>query len=110
MMSNEQFTSKHELSINSYKLTRESKASDKGKRSLSSKERRKDMLGRILTPHEKRVISLRFGIGTDNTLTLQEVGKSMGLTRERIRQIEQKALTKLREHPSLKFLKDYLEE
>ena len=108
MMSNEQFTSKHELSINSYKLTRESKASDKGKRSLSSKERRKDMLGRILTPHEKRVISLRFGIGTDNTLTLEEVGKSMGLTRERIRQIEQKALKKLQGHPRLQFMRDYL--
>ena len=109
MMSNEQWASQHELAINSYKLTKESRSSNKDKGRLSAKERRKDMLGRILTPHEKRVISLRFGIGTDNTLTLEEVGKSMGLTRERIRQIEQKALNKLRDHPSLKFLKDYLD-
>tara|TARA_B100000809_G_C14713854_1_gene378822 strand:- start:185 stop:514 length:330 start_codon:yes stop_codon:yes gene_type:complete len=109
MMSNEQCASQHELAINSYKLTKESRSSNKDNGRLSAKERRKDMLGRILTPHEKRVISLRFGIGTDNTLTLEEVGKSMGLTRERIRQIEQKALNKLRDHPSLKFLKDYLD-
>ena len=108
-MSNEQWVSQHELAINSYKLTKESRSSNKDNGRLSAKERRKDMLGRILTPHEKRVISFRFGIGTANTLTLEEVGKSMGLTRERIRQIEQKALNKLRDHPSLKFLKDYLD-
>ena len=108
-MSNEQWASQYELAIDSYKLTKESRLSHTDKGRLSAKERRKDILGRILTPHEKRVIALRFGIGTDKTLTLEEVGKSMGLTRERIRQIEQKALTKLREHPSLKFLKDYLD-
>ena len=107
-MSNEQWASQHELAINSYKLTKESRSSNKDKGGLSAKERRKDMLGRILTPHEKRVISLRFGIGTDNTLTLEEVGKSMGLTRERIRQIEQKALKKLQGHPRLQFMRDHL--
>ena len=109
MISNEQWASQHELTIDAHKLSCESRVGNKDKTCLSAKEKRKDMLGRILTPHEKRVISLRFGIGTDNTLTLEEVGKSMGLTRERIRQIEQKALKKLREHPSLKFLKDYLD-
>ena len=61
-MSNEQWASQHELAINSYKLTKESRLSNTDKGRLSAKERRKDMLGRILTSHEKRVISLRFGI------------------------------------------------
>ncbi len=67
-------------------------------------------LGRILNSQEKKVIALRFGIPDDNNMTLEQVGKNLGLTRERVRQIEQKALKKLRGHPSLKFLKDYLDE
>jgi RNA polymerase primary sigma factor len=74
----------------------------------SAKEKHSIMLNRILTLREKRVISLRFGFGTGNALTLDQVGKSMSLTRERIRQIEAKALNKLRSHPRLKFMKDYL--
>ena len=75
---------------------------------LTAKEKHADMLGKILTQREKRVISLRFGFNTRNALTLDQVGKSMGLTRERIRQIETKALNKLRSHPRLKFMNDYL--
>lgn len=52
-----------------------------------------------LTEKEKDVMRLRFGIGTDNPLTLEEVGERYNVTRERIRQIENRALKKLR-HPS----------
>ncbi len=62
-----------------------------------------------LTEREKRVLELRFGIEDGRPRTLEEVGKEFGVTRERIRQIEAKALRKLR-HPSRsKKLKDYLE-
>ena len=62
-----------------------------------------------LTEREKRVLELRFGIEDGRPRTLEEVGKEFGVTRERIRQIEAKALRKLR-HPSRsKKLKDYLD-
>ena len=62
-----------------------------------------------LTPREKKVLELRFGIVDGRTRTLEEVGKEFNVTRERIRQIEAKALRKLR-HPSRsKKLKDYLD-
>ena len=60
-----------------------------------------------LTPRERRVLQLRFGLIDGHQRTLEEVGKRFGVTRERIRQIEAKALRKLR-HPSRgKALKDY---
>ena len=52
-----------------------------------------------LTPREEKVLRKRFGIGMDNEHTLEEVGQGFEVTRERIRQIEAKALRKLR-HPS----------
>ncbi len=62
-----------------------------------------------LTHREKKVLELRFGLGDGRTRTLEEVGRYFGVTRERIRQIEAKALRKLR-HPSRsKKLKDFLE-
>ncbi|MCI7468524.1 MAG: RNA polymerase sigma factor RpoD [Lachnospiraceae bacterium] len=62
-----------------------------------------------LTPREKKVLILRFGLKDGRARTLEEVGKEFNVTRERIRQIEAKALRKLR-HPSRsKKLKDYLE-
>mgnify|MGYP006277381123 FL=1 len=62
-----------------------------------------------LTDREKRVLELRFGVEDGRSRTLEEVGKEFGVTRERIRQIEAKALRKLR-HPSRsKKLKDYLD-
>ena len=62
-----------------------------------------------LTPREEKVLKLRFGIEDGRTRTLEEVGKEFNVTRERIRQIEAKALRKLR-HPSRsKRLKDFLD-
>ena len=52
-----------------------------------------------LTPRERRVVELRFGLDGDKLYTLSEIGAELGVTRERIRQIETKALRKLR-HPS----------
>jgi RNA polymerase primary sigma factor len=62
-----------------------------------------------LTPREEKVLRLRFGLDDGRARTLEEVGQVFGVTRERIRQIEAKALRKLR-HPSRsKKLKDFLE-
>ena len=62
-----------------------------------------------LTEREQKVIRLRYGLGDGRPRTLEEVGKEFHVTRERIRQIEAKALRKLR-HPSRsRVLKDYLE-
>ena len=62
-----------------------------------------------LRPRERRVLLLRFGLIDGHQRTLEEVGKRFGVTRERIRQIEAKALRKLR-HPSRsKKLRDYVE-
>jgi RNA polymerase sigma factor (sigma-70 family) len=64
----------------------------------------KKVLG-TLTPKEEKVIRMRFGIGVDRDHTLEEVGRHLTITRERVRQIEAKALRKLK-HPSrLKALK-----
>lgn len=64
---------------------------------------------KTLTPREEKVLSLRFGLADGNPKTLEEVGKEFNVTRERIRQIEAKALRKLR-HPSRsKKLKDFLD-
>jgi len=72
------------------------------------KEQIEEVLGTI-TPRERRVIQLRFGLEDGRARTLEEVGKEFNVTRERIRQIEAKALRKLR-HPSRsRKLKDYVE-
>ena len=72
------------------------------------KEQLADVL-KTLTPREEKVLSLRFGLEDGNPKTLEEVGKEFNVTRERIRQIEAKALRKLR-HPSRsKKLKDFLD-
>ncbi len=72
------------------------------------KEQIEDVLT-TLTPREKRVLELRFGLEDGRSRTLEEVGVEFNVTRERIRQIEAKALRKLR-HPSRsRKLKDYLE-
>ena len=73
------------------------------------KEQLEDVLD-TLTDREENVLRLRFGLDDGRTRTLEEVGKVFGVTRERIRQIEAKALRKLR-HPSRsKRLKDFLDD
>ena len=62
-----------------------------------------------LTPREEMVIRLRYGIGVDRSHTLEEVGKIMGVTRERVRQIEAKALQRLRNHQRMNRLKQHIE-
>ncbi len=62
-----------------------------------------------LTPREEMVIRLRYGIGVDRSHTLEEVGKIMGVTRERVRQIEAKALQRLRHHQRMNRLKQHID-
>ncbi|HSE84457.1 MAG TPA: sigma-70 family RNA polymerase sigma factor [Thermodesulfobacteriota bacterium] len=63
----------------------------------------------LLSPREQDIIRLRFGIGYDDTCTLEEIGKKYRLTRERIRQIEKNALEKLAKSGSGKILRSFLE-
>lgn len=70
----------------------------------------KEQLVRVLntlTPREEKVLRLRYGLDDGHPRTLEEVGKEFNVTRERIRQIEAKALRKLRHPNRIKHLKDY---
>ncbi|NCC70834.1 RNA polymerase sigma factor RpoD, partial [bacterium] len=60
-----------------------------------------------LQPREKKILEMRFGIIDGITHTLEEVGQEFGVTRERIRQIEAKALDKIRKNLKIEKLKDY---
>ena len=73
------------------------------------KEQVRQLLG-TLDERERRVLELRYGIGGDRARTLEEVGKEFGVTRERIRQIEAKALRKLRHPARSKIVSDYLQD
>ncbi len=73
----------------------------------------KDQLNEVLstlTEREQQVLRLRFGLDDGRQRTLEEVGQKFDVTRERIRQIEAKALRKLRHPNRSKRLKDYLED
>ena len=79
---------------------------------VATQELLKEQLDRALDelmPREKRVLQLRFGLKDGHPRTLDEVGQEFGLTRERIRQIEAKALRKLRQPGISRKLKDYLD-
>jgi len=80
---------------------------------VASRQLLKEQIDEVLStlsPREQRVLQLRFGLEDGRSRTLEEVGKEFNVTRERIRQIEAKALRKLR-HPSRsRRLKDYLEQ
>ena len=64
---------------------------------------------KTLTPREEKVLRLRFGLEDGRPRTLEEVGKEFNVTRERIRQIEAKALRKLRHPRRSKKLRDFLD-
>ncbi len=64
---------------------------------------------KTLTPREESVLKLRFGLVDGKQRTLEEVGKQFNITRERIRQIEAKALRKLRHPARSRKLKDFME-
>jgi len=75
---------------------------------INLKEQTESVL-KTLTPREEQVIKMRFGLGDGSEHTLEEVGQRFSVTRERIRQIEAKALRKLR-HPSRsRMLRAFLE-
>jgi RNA polymerase primary sigma factor len=61
-----------------------------------------------LTDRQRDVLMLYFGIGTENPVSLEDIGERFGLTRERVRQIKDKAITKLRTTNRCKLLKSYL--
>lgn len=86
-----------EKSVSPFKKLENTEASDRIEQVLSS-----------LTPREEKIIRMRFGIGENSEHTLEEVGKFFNLTRERIRQIEIKALKKLRHPARSKVLKEYV--
>ena len=69
------------------------------------KENVHEML-KFLTPRERKIIEMRFGLADGIGHTLEEVGKEFGVTRERIRQIEAKVLQKMRDHPRSAAIKE----
>ena len=62
-----------------------------------------------LTDKELNVIKMRFGIGDVEPMTLEQIGNVLGVTRERVRQIESKVLNKLRRSPEVHSLRDFLD-
>ncbi len=68
----------------------------------------KGVLANLLSDREQKILKMRFGVDDDRVRTLEEVGQEIGVTRERIRQIEAKAINKLKRHKDVARLRDYL--
>lgn len=68
----------------------------------------KGVLENLLSDRERKILEMRFGVNDDRVRTLEEVGQEIGVTRERIRQIEAKAINKLKRHRDVARLRDYL--
>jgi len=62
-----------------------------------------------LSDRERQILSMYFGLNSEEPLTLEEIGKELGLTRERIRQIKEKAIVRLRHSSRARFLQGYIE-
>ena len=106
-MSNEEWSSRCESTKNINGIVNAINL-DTINRQKTLKEKRRETLSKILNQREKQIIALRFGFATGDSMTLEQVGKNLNLTRERVRQIESKALKKMRGNPRLQFLKDFL--
>jgi len=109
MISNEDYSAAVAKQHTPNKLFNKNTEDDSNNKESDARKKRAEALGRILNTQEKQIISLRFGIPDGNDMTLEQVGKVLGLTRERVRQIQNKALDKLKGHPLLKSLRDHLE-
>ena len=72
---------------------------------VSAREHVRDALS-VLTDREKHIIKLRFGIGTEGPYTLEETGERLGITRERVRQLQEKAIRKLRQLNTIRAYQD----
>ena len=106
-MSNEEWSSRCE-SANNINTVVIATSFDTVNRQQTLKEKRREVLSKILSQREKEIIALRFGFATGDSMTLAQVGKNLNLTRERVRQIESKALKKMRGNPRLQFMRDFL--
>jgi len=82
-------------------------AKDAGRKERALTQEQLAEVLKTLTPREEKVLRLRYGLDDGHPRTLEEVGKEFNVTRERIRQIEAKALRKLRHPNRIKHLKDY---
>jgi len=97
---------KHEEIVLTLRKAEEREALRRENRALREEIRK--VLGQ-LTVRERQVIELRFGLLDDHDHTLEEVGKKLKVTRERVRQIEERAIRKLRHPQASRILKDYLD-
>jgi RNA polymerase primary sigma factor len=101
------FNQNDENSLHDVLVNEELPSPDEELMTESLKEEIKNTL-KVLNEREKEVLKLYFGIDNDQPLTLEEIGEKFNLTRERVRQIKEKAIRKLRHNSRSKNLKSYL--
>ena len=76
---------------------------------MNPQEERLALLKLILSTREKQVLSLRFGFDSGEPMTLEAVGKILGMNYQDVRHVQIQALDKLKNHPRVQYLRDYLE-